>query len=119
MYQDGANLFVGGIYGPGQGVYRSTDRGATWAGVSGDAAVAVVWGTAANVYSMWAWACSNCDLGAGFMSAPQPGTTWAPRQVPANLDIGASHVAVTSDGTHTIFVGVMWAAGVWRYVEPG
>jgi hypothetical protein len=33
------------------------------------------------------------------------------------LKIGPRNMAVTSDGKHNIFVGTMWAAGVWRYVE--
>jgi photosystem II stability/assembly factor-like uncharacterized protein len=117
LYQTGQTLFVAGTAGPGQGVYRSTDRGTTWSRVSGDAAEAIVWGTPKNVYAMWAWACSNCDLGANYLIAAQPGTTWSPATVPAALVIGPTHVAVIYDGTHYIFVGVMWAAGVWRYVE--
>ena len=39
-------------------------------------------------------------------------------EVPPALVIGANHIAVTSDGTHDVFVGTMWPAGVWRYVEP-
>jgi len=31
---------------------------------------------------------------------------------------GPNSVAVTSDGTHSVFVGSMWATGLWRYVEP-
>jgi hypothetical protein len=38
--------------------------------------------------------------------------------VPAALIIGPNSLAVTSDGSHSIFVGVMWAEGIWRYVEP-
>jgi hypothetical protein len=34
------------------------------------------------------------------------------------MNIGANHVAVTSDGNHNIFVGTMWKDGIWRYVEP-
>jgi hypothetical protein len=38
--------------------------------------------------------------------------------VPAALTWGANSVATTTDGTHNIFVGSMWATGLWRYVEP-
>ena len=46
------------------------------------------------------------------------GTAFTKPAVPAGLNIGANHIVVTSDGKHNIFVGTMWAAGVWRYVEP-
>jgi hypothetical protein len=50
--------------------------------------------------------------------APLPsGTTFTKPAVPAGLNIGANHIVVTSDGHH-IFVGTMWAAGVWGYIEP-
>jgi photosystem II stability/assembly factor-like uncharacterized protein len=119
MFQSGSTLFLAGTGGPGQGVYRSTDLGATWARVdSGQSPQAVVWGTPKNVYAMYAWACSNCNLGTQFESAPQPGTTWAKATVPAALVIGPNSLVVTSDGTHHIFVGLMWDQGLWRYVEP-
>jgi hypothetical protein len=113
-------LFAAGTSGPqGQGVYRSADLGATWSRVdSGQTPEAVVWGTSKNVYAMYAWACSNCDLGTQFEIAPQPGTTWTTADAPAELVIGPNGVVVTSDGTHNIFVGLMWDQGLWRYVEP-
>jgi hypothetical protein len=121
LYQNGATLFVAGLYGPnnGQGVFRSSDRGATWTRVdSGNSQEAFVWGTAKNVYAMWSWACSGCNLGTAFESAPQPGTSWSSQMVPAELVIGPNSVVVTSDGVHNIFVALMWDQGLWRYVEP-
>lgn len=118
IYQDGDTIFVGGVAGPGQGVYRSTDRGDTFTQVMADLPIGVVWGTPTSVYAMWGWACSNCDLGDVFTLAPQPGTQWTTQLVPTDLVIGASHVAVADTGANRVFVGVMWAAGVWRYVEP-
>lgn len=38
--------------------------------------------------------------------------------LPSALDWGPNSVATISDGSHTIFVGSMWATGLWRYVEP-
>ena len=38
--------------------------------------------------------------------------------LPDGLVWGPNSVAVTSDGTHSVFVGSMWATGLWRYVEP-
>jgi photosystem II stability/assembly factor-like uncharacterized protein len=120
IFQTGNTLFVGGVNGPGQGVYRSTDLGANWARVdSGQTPEAVVWGTSKKVYAMYAWACANCDLGTDFEIAALPGgTTWTPTSVPTALNLGPNSVAVTSDGTHNVFVAVMWSLGIWRYVEP-
>ena len=120
IYQYGSTLFAPGSNGPdGQGVYRSTDLGATWSRVdSGQRPEAVVWGTSKNVYAMYAWACASCDLGTQFEIAPQPGTAWATATVPAELVIGPNGVVVTSDGTRNIFVGLMWDQGLWRYIEP-
>ena len=115
MHQDGATLFAAGIYGPGQGVYRSTDTGATFARVDLGQPQAVVWGTAKQIYSMWGWACSDCAFD-NFETAALPGTEWAQIVVPQG--IGPTNVVVTHDGTHAIFVGVMWSAGIWRYIEP-
>jgi photosystem II stability/assembly factor-like uncharacterized protein len=119
IFQSGSTLFVAGIYGPGQGVYRSTNLGANWSLVdSGKAPQAVVWGTPKNVYAMYAWACSDCNLGTDFETAAQPGVTWSNASVPSALTIGPNSVAVANDGAHYVFVAVMWDQGIWRYVEP-
>jgi hypothetical protein len=119
FYQTGSTLFVGGLYGPGQGVYRSTDLGVTWSRVdSGAQPEAIVWGTPKKVYAMYGWACSDCSLGTNLEAAPQPGTSWSSVAVPAALVIGPNSMVVTNDGAHSIFVGAMWAEGIWRYVEP-
>lgn len=49
--------------------------------------------------------------------ATGPADTWTKPDAPAALNIGLNHIAVTSDGTHTVFVDA-WSMGVWRYVEP-
>ncbi len=119
IFQSGNSLFVAGVGGPGQGVYRSMDLGASWARVdNGQKPEALVWGSAKSVYAMYAWACSDCNLGTNFEVAPLPGTTWTATTVPAALNLGPNSVAVTFDGTHTIFTAVMWSLGLWRYVEP-
>jgi photosystem II stability/assembly factor-like uncharacterized protein len=119
IYQNGSSIFVGGVGGPGQGVYRSTDLGASFARVdSGDMPEAIVWGTSKNVYAMYAWACSGCDLGTNFEIASQPGDSWTKTGVPSELTIGPNSLVVTSDGTHDIFVALMWDQGIWRYIEP-
>ncbi len=120
IYQNGSTLFVAGTNGPnGQGVYRSTDLGANWSRVdSGNQPECLVWGTSKNVYSMWAWACSDCNLGTNFEVAAEPGTSWMGASTPPELNLGPNSVVVTSDGTHQVFVAVMWSLGIWRYVEP-
>lgn len=120
FFQDATALFVAGINGPGNGVYRSTDLGGSWTQVT-EGSGGVVWGTPKNLYVMWGWACGGCGLDEGgpeYQTAPQPGTTWSKGTVPAELDWGPNSVAVTSDGQHSIIVGSMWATGLWRYVEP-
>ena len=120
IYQDGKTLFVTGMQGPGDGVYRSTDLGASFTRVSKRGG-AVVWGTAKQLYAMWGWACASCGLnegGPGYQTAAPPGTSWTDGTLPAGLVWGPNSVAVTSDGTHAVMVGSMWATGLWRYVEP-
>jgi hypothetical protein len=52
-------------------------------------------------------------------TAAQPGTgTGTQPSTPSKMTQCASQVAVTSDGQSYIFVGAMWGAGLWRYVEP-
>jgi hypothetical protein len=124
LYQTGRTLFIGGGGAAmGNGIYRSTDLGANWTRVT-DGNVSVVWGTAKTVYGMWGWACASCGLNEGgpqYQTAPQPGDmgAWAKGPaLPDGLVWGPNSVAVTSDGTHSVFVGSMWATGLWRYVEP-
>jgi photosystem II stability/assembly factor-like uncharacterized protein len=121
LYQTGRTLFVAGGQGPaGDGVYRSTDLGASWERVA-EGSEAVVWGSTKNVYAMWGWACASCDGGTNLQTAAQPGAKadWMKGPAPpAALDWGPNSVAATSDGTHAVFVGSMWATGLWRYVEP-
>jgi hypothetical protein len=122
LYQNGKTLIIGGGQAAaGDGIYRSTDLGASWTRV-GLGNVAIVWGTAKMVYGMWGWACASCGLKEGgpqFQTALQPGTDWSKGPtLPDGLVWGPNSVAVTSDGTHSVFVGSMWATGLWRYVEP-
>jgi photosystem II stability/assembly factor-like uncharacterized protein len=119
IFQQGPNMWVGGAYDFRGTIMKSADYGLTWSKVTTDEKPeAVVWGTAKNVYSMYAWACSRCDVPPNFAHAPLPGgTSWTYEATPA-LKIGPNSVAVAHNGTHSVFVGLMWAEGLWRYVEP-
>jgi hypothetical protein len=120
LFQFEQTLFVAGIYGEkGDGVFRSTDLGQTFTHVA-DGYSAVVWGSSTKVYAGWGWACGGCNSGMddpGFKVAAQPGDTWAPVQVPARLNWGPNSVAITTDSKQMIYVGSMWGAGLWRYVD--
>jgi hypothetical protein len=121
FYQSGKTLVAIGIGATsGDGVYRSTDLGVNWTRIA-QGSGGVVWGSAKNLYAMWGWACASCGLKEGgpvYQTSPQPGDQWAMGSVPDGLTWGPNSVATTSDGTHAIFVGSMWATGLWRYVEP-
>jgi hypothetical protein len=122
LLQVGSTLFLAGGGGPGDGVYRSTDLGNSWTRVF-DRGVGLVFGDARQVYGMWGWACASCvwymDEVLAF-SASQPGDHWSAidRGAINGLHWGPNSVATTSDGTHAIYVGSMWTAGLWRYVQP-
>lgn len=121
IFQTGNTLFVGGVGGPGQGVYRSTDLGTSWSRVdNGQKPQAVVWGSTKNVYAMYGWACGSCNIDPNWESAPIPGTTWTYATVPAAVTAGSgpNTVVVTNDGIHEIFVAAMWNTRIWRYIEP-
>ncbi|HEY5376990.1 MAG TPA: hypothetical protein VIK01_25085, partial [Polyangiaceae bacterium] len=121
LYQNGKTVFVVGVGSlVGDGVFRSTDLGANWTRVA-QGSGGVVWGSPKNLYVMWGWACASCGVNEGgpqYQTAPYPGDTWTKGVVPDGLTWGPNSVAATSDGTHNIFVGSMWATGLWRYVEP-
>lgn len=119
IFQQGPNLWLGGAYDFRGTIARSTDYGVTWSKVTTDEKPeALVWGTRKKVYAMYAWACSRCDVPANFAHAPLPGgDAWTYEATPG-LKIGPNTVAVADDGTHGVFVGLMWAEGLWRYVEP-
>jgi hypothetical protein len=119
MFQSGSTLFVAGTGRARSGrLPQHRPRRELGRVDSGMTPEAIVWGTPKNVYAMYAWACSNCNLGTQFETAPQPGTVWTKGAVPAALVMGPNSLVVTNDGTHYVFVGLMWDQGIWRYVEP-
>jgi photosystem II stability/assembly factor-like uncharacterized protein len=121
LFQHDKSLFVAGLYGEaGSGVFRSTDLGESWTRVfQGNSAI--TWGSSKKIYASWGWACAHCTFGKddpGFLQADYPGDRFTKLDVPAGLNWGPNSVAITSDGTRSIYVGSMWATGLWRYVEP-
>lgn len=118
IYQKGATLFVPGLYGPGHGIYRSTDWGDSFARVH-DGTFSVTWGTDEKLYSTHAWACGGCDFGGlGLFTSNAAGDTWTAVPGEAHPNIGPQNIVVTSDGDHQIFIGTFWHEGIWRYVVP-
>jgi photosystem II stability/assembly factor-like uncharacterized protein len=121
LFQNGNAVFVAGVGSEvGDGVFRSTNLGDDFSRIT-QGSGSIVFGSAKNLYAMWGWACAGCGLNEGgpdYQTAPYPGDTWTKPQLPAALDWGPNSIATTSDGTHTIYVGAMWATGLWRYVEP-
>ncbi|HEV8244446.1 MAG TPA: hypothetical protein VGP93_01630, partial [Polyangiaceae bacterium] len=123
IYQDGPGgaVFMSLIYGDsGSGVYRSTDLGASFTKVDGgENQQAITWGSEKAVYSMFGWAAGSYDVAPGFEVANKPATSgWQSVATPAGMVQGPNSVAVTKNGSSTVFVGNMWRAGIWRYVEP-
>jgi hypothetical protein len=117
MYNAGGGVvYMAGIYADGGwGVIRSADYGKTWTHVGENESETCVWGTPTHVYA---------GLGAvgvksmGFEMAPQPATAgWTKPSTPS-VSEGPAQVATTYDGKHHVFVGAMWFAGLWTYVEP-
>jgi hypothetical protein len=69
---------------------------------------------------MYGWAAGTLgDFSPDWQMAAQPAITgWANKATPPGMKQGPSSVATTFDGSHYVFVGSMWNAGLWRYVEP-
>jgi len=114
MFQSGNDLFVAGVGGPGQGVYRSPIAARLVAGRLGQGTRGNRLGQRDEVYAMYAVACSNCNLGTSFEVADLRGTTWVRETVPMALNLGPNSVRGDFDGTHHVFTCVMWSLGIWR-----
>jgi photosystem II stability/assembly factor-like uncharacterized protein len=120
-----AQIFVdpdtGHIFAAGheQGVYRSTDGGASFQQVSSTRGSSV-WATGGHIYSM--------DPGANAAgTAPMPqiatrddGTDWGIYEVPSEMTNGAKRAATAYDAQtgQWVIVSGNWNAGFWRYIEP-
>jgi hypothetical protein len=117
----GGVVYMGGVYSAeGWGVLRSSDYGQTWAHVGATTNETVVWGTPKQVYAAYGWAdgIGTTDP-TNFQVASAQGTSgWTSPTTPAAMIEGPGHVATSFDGAHYVFVGAMWQAGLWMYVEP-
>ncbi len=114
-------MYMAGFYAvEGNGVLRSTDFGVTWAQVGNSGNQRVVFGTPKNMYSSYSFPSGlNTSGGPSFQLAPQPGTgTWTSPTTPAAMRQGAAQVAITNDGTRSVFVTANYGAGLWLYIEP-
>jgi hypothetical protein len=121
IFQANQVVYMAGVYGSGGwGVHQSTDLGATWTYPTQPSTnESAVWGTPKHVYTLNAWACMGACATPSFEVADLPGAaTWTAVATPSGLGNGAKRVAATYDGAHYVFVGGMWDAGIWRYVEP-
>jgi len=125
IYQPDASgvVFAAGLYSSrGDGVFRSSDYGATWAPVGPRQYAKLVFGTPTRVYSMYGnVACmpGGCTNNPFFQVSKLPGTVgWAPLATPKTLSQGPTMATVTTDGTYHIFVTANYGACLWRYVEP-
>jgi hypothetical protein len=69
---------------------------------------------------MYGWAAGSLgNFSPNFQMASQPATSgWANVATPSGMVQGPNSMGVAFDGTHYVFVGSMWIAGLWRYVEP-
>jgi hypothetical protein len=125
IYQPDAKgvVYAAGLYSAmGDGVFRSTDYGATWTHVGLTQYEKLVFGTPTRVYAMFGnVACmpGGCTVNPYFEFADQPGVgTWSSLATPAAMSQGPTMATVTYDGNYYIFVTANYGAGLWRYVEP-
>ena len=117
FFSRGNTMFVPGIGGPGDGLYKSTD----WARLQQGSRGRAVRSRGARPRTS-----TRCGVGRARSAISARAFTWralpAPPVHQASVPAASTSVrntsSVTSDGKHNIFVGTMWSAGVWRYVEP-
>jgi hypothetical protein len=99
----------------GSGVYKSTNKGATWTQLGGTNATTTIVATATTLYTTNA---NNGATTAQFRHARITNdNTWVNDSSPQAMR-GGFDMTVTFDGSHYILLGGMWETGIWRYVEP-
>ncbi len=108
------------IYLPARsGIYRSSDRGATFQRVSATGA-STVCATAELLYAQFAWASNGTLTPRTQIAQCRDGGEWVRLVDPAGMSNGAKRAAAVRDpdsGRWVILSGC-WNAGLWRYREP-
>lgn len=99
------------------GVYKTTDKGATWSQVPTPVGqIGWVAATASRIYASSGGMYNTTNP--IIINAPLTNDTkWIADTIPTIGD-GAFAPAVTFDGTHYIVIADMQQGGLWRYVEP-
>jgi hypothetical protein len=107
------------VGGHDNGIYRSTDDGASFTQVSSTRSSGV-FGTGTTLYST-----DGGANGGGTAPIPQSsprssGTEWSAFEVPAGMTNGVNEAATALDAEtgHWVVVTGNWNAGIWRYIEP-
>ncbi len=119
LWQNGTGTLLAAGYDPsGNGLWRSTDFGATWVSTNDGNYENGVFATSKAYYATLSFAYQP-GYGPG-LATSSDGINWGAWNPtnPAGLSNGAKRAAVTNDGTHNIIVSGNWNAGLWRYVEP-
>jgi len=102
-----------------QGVYRSTDNGATFKQVSTGQGAAVV-ATDSTLYSIDSGASTDGNPPNPFTSPRADGTKWTAMTFPSAMTNGTKRAGVAQDPVSKkwVIVSGNWNAGIWRYLEP-
>jgi len=126
IYQQGANgdvYMAGNESTNGDGIFRSTDDGATWTHVGEtDTQEKVAFGTSRHLYAMYtgvaALPSTTPVYSPNMQISDTTGLAWTAGTTPAAMAQGPTWAAVTHDGTYNVIVTANYGAGLWRYVEP-
>ncbi len=103
----------------GQGIYESTDYGASFTLVdASQTGIGFACNTAEHV---WVWNSFPSHAGDSHRLRNRPiggGSYTALVGVDADMTNGGKNIAVTLKGGRTVLVSGNWQAGIWRWVEP-
>ena len=99
------------------GVWKSTDKGATFSHVLSGASLNGVFATPTTLYASYGWS-SDAPIDPGLRHASlNNDAQWTKDPTPSGMTYGPKRVAVVFDGAHQIAIGGFYLAGVWRYTE--
>lgn len=104
------------VYGPGgSGLYKTTDRGASWTRVFAYRAGGQIAVSAKYIYI----AAGGNEWSPDYKRAAITNdTVWEDVPAPAALNQEGHRIGITYDGQHYIIIAPNHDAGIWRYVEP-